>query len=164
MRWVKWCVLLLGSALLTVGCGWSPPGTEAPPPDTCTPTDGPSTDTVAAEIDRLPRVDGQPWRETARGHTSDCRMHWVQVLPINAPEPDAPQQVLFFDRTTPIGTPTPQPRPYLHVLNTGPDTVTVQYQWRQGSDEPCCPTGIGTVRFRIGDDGKLQALDPIPGP
>ena len=40
--------------------------------------------------------------------------------------------------------------------------AVVQYQWRQGNDAPCCPTGIGTVRFHIGEDGKLKALDPIP--
>jgi hypothetical protein len=40
----------------------------------------------------------------------------------------------------------------------------VQYQWRQGHDQPCCPTGIATVRFQIGDDGKLKAIDPIPNP
>jgi hypothetical protein len=42
--------------------------------------------------------------------------------------------------------------------------VQVQYQWRQGDEAPCCPTGIGTVRFRIGQDGALEALDPIPDP
>ncbi|WP_418888505.1 LppP/LprE family lipoprotein [Mycolicibacterium neoaurum] len=46
----------------------------------------------------------------------------------------------------------------------GDSTAAVQYQWLQGEDNPCCPTGIGQVRFQIGDDGSLQALDPIPGP
>jgi hypothetical protein len=149
---------------LVAGCGWSPPSAQPPPPDTCTPTDGPAPDTVAAAIDQLPRVDGQPWRETARGHTHNCRLYWVQVMPITGQDRDTPQQVLFFDRNSPIGTATPDPRPYLLVLNSGPETVTVQYQWRQGDDEPCCPTGIGTVRFQIDDDGRLRALDPIPGP
>ena len=45
----------------------------------------------------------------------------------------------------------------------GNDTAAVQYQWRQGQDPACCPTGIGTVRFKI-EDGKLKALDPIPSP
>jgi len=70
--------------------------------------------------------------------------------------------LFFFDRHTPLGPATPQPRPYINVINTGDDTVSVQYQWQQGNEGPCCPTGIGTVRFRIGDDGKLTALDPIP--
>ena len=43
----------------------------------------------------------------------------------------------------------------------GNDTAAVQYQWRQGQDPACCPTGIATVRFKI-EDGKLKALDPIP--
>ena len=42
--------------------------------------------------------------------------------------------------------------------------LNVQYQWRQGQDPACCPTGIGTVRFQIGEDGKIKALDPIPNP
>jgi hypothetical protein len=54
------------------------------------------------------------------------------------------------------------PRPYVNVVTSSADTVTVQYQWKQGSDQPCCPTGIGTARFQI-VDGKLKALDPIPG-
>lgn len=40
--------------------------------------------------------------------------------------------------------------------------MTVQYQWQIGSDQECCPTGIGTVRFHIGSDGKLEALGSIP--
>jgi hypothetical protein len=39
----------------------------------------------------------------------------------------------------------------------------VQYQWRQGADQACCPTGIGSVRFQSAD-GALKALDPVPGP
>jgi LppP/LprE lipoprotein len=57
-----------------------------------------------------------------------------------------------------------QPRPYIAVSSGGEDTVIVQYQWRQGQDQPCCPTGIATVRFQIGENGKLKAIDPIPNP
>jgi LppP/LprE lipoprotein len=71
--------------------------------------------------------------------------------------------VLFFNRNTPLGTPTPDPRPYITVTTTGNDTAVVQYQWRQGQDAACCPTGIGTMRFKI-EDGKLKALDPIRTP
>ena len=70
-------------------------------------------------------------------------------------------EVLFFDRNSPIGTPTPDPRPYITVTAMGSDTAAVQYQWRQGQEPACCPTGIGTVRFKIAH-GKLKALDPIP--
>ena len=98
---------------------------------------------------------------SARGHTADCRLSWV-LLSLDKATASSPQQVLFFDRNTPLGPATPQPRPYINVTNTGDDTVTVQYQWLVGDEPSCCPTGIGTVRFRIGDDGKLQAVDPLP--
>jgi hypothetical protein len=149
--------LAVGSAgLLAVGCGWSPPGAPPPKADTCTPADAPSPPTVQQALAPF----GAGWREVSRGHTADCRLNWVQVS--SGTQADAPQQVLFFDRNTALGPATPQPRPYISVLPTGDDTATVQYQWRQGSEEPCCPTGIGTVRFRIGDDGKISAQDPIP--
>jgi hypothetical protein len=67
----------------------------------------------------------------------------------------------LFDHNSPIGTPTPDPRPYITVTATGDDAATVQYQWRQSQDPACCPTGIGSVRFRI-EDGKLNALDQVP--
>jgi LppP/LprE lipoprotein len=147
-------VLVLG--LIAAGCGWSPP---APPPTssaTCTQADGPSGDAVAAEIAKLPAA---PWMEIVRGHTADCSLHWVVVTSGDAS--DSAGQVLFFNRTTPIGTPTPDPRPYITVTAAGSDTAVVQYQWRQGQDAACCPTGVGSVRFRV-EDGKLRALDPIP--
>ena len=93
------------------------------------------------------------------GHTADCSLHWVVVTSGDAS--DSPQQVLFFDRKSPIGTPTPDPRPYITITAMGSDTAAVQYQWRQGQEPACCPTGIATVRFKI-EDGKLKALDPIP--
>jgi hypothetical protein len=73
----------------------------------------------------------------------------------------SPQQVLFFNRNTPLGTPTPDPRPYITVTPSGNDTAVVQYQWRQGQDAACCPAGIGTARFKV-EYGKLKALDPSP--
>lgn len=154
--------VLMSAGLFTAGCGWSPPGAAPPKPDTCTPDDGPSPDTVQREIGSTPpATPGATWTEVANGHTSDCRLYWVQIGPAAA-QPDSPQQVLFFDGDTPLGPATPQPRPYISVLTGGEDTVEVQYQWRQGDEAPCCPTGIGTVRFRIGQDGKLEAVDPIP--
>ncbi len=41
--------------------------------------------------------------------------------------------MLFFDRNTPLGPATPEPRPYINVQNAGDDTVVVQYQWQQDS-------------------------------
>ena len=120
----------------------------------CTQAEGPSADTVAHEIAKLPSAQ---WNEIVSGHTADCSLHWVVVTSGDAS--DSPGQVLFFDRKSPIGTPTPDPRPYITVTPTGNDTAAVQYQWRQGQEPACCPTGIATVRFKI-EDGKLKALDP----
>jgi hypothetical protein len=148
--------VMLSLGLIAAWCGWSPP---SPPPTSsapCTQADGPSADTVAAEIAKLPRAQ---WFEIVSGHTADCSLHWVVVSSGDAS--DSPGQVLFFNRNTPLGTPTPDPRPYITVTATGNDTALVQYQWRQGQDAACCPTGIGNVRFKV-EDGKLKALDPIP--
>jgi hypothetical protein len=149
--------MLTTIGLITAGCGWSPPSAPPTSSASCMQADGPSADSVTHEITQLPA--GQPWRETSRGHTADCQLHWVVVTVGDAS--DSPRQVLFFDHDSPIGTPTPDPRPYANVTAQGNDTAVVQYQWRQGQDPACCPTGIGTVRFRI-VDGKLKALDPIP--
>jgi hypothetical protein len=146
--------------LLTAGCGWGPPSGNQAQPGTCTADQGPSPDTVTAEIAKV--AGGQSWRETARGNTTNCALYWVQAGPAEAAASDAPGQVLFFAGGTPIGTPTPDPRPYITVTTFG-DTVSVQYQWRQDGDPACCPTGIGTARFTVAD-GQLKALDPIPGP
>ncbi len=113
---------------------------------------------MQAEIKKLPAAD---WQEVVRGHTADCALHWVVVNSGIASE--SPAQVIFFDKKSPIGTATPDPRPYITVIAQGNDTAAVQYQWRQGQDPACCPTGIGTVRFKI-EDGKLKPLDPIPTP
>jgi hypothetical protein len=157
MRLVRILATVSTMALTAAGCGWSPP--PAPPTSSasCTQAEGPSADSVAHEISQLPA--GQQWRETSRGHTPDCQLHWVVVGVGDAS--DSPRQVLFFDHNSPIGTPTPDPRPYVNVTTEGNDTAVVQYQWRQGQDAACCPTGIGTVRFKV-QDGKLKALDPIP--
>ena len=147
-------VFLLGP--VAAGCGSSPPSTAPTTAAACTPGDGPSSDTVAAEIDKLPAAQ---WNEVVSGHTADCSLHWVVVSSGDAS--DSPGQVLFFNRKSPVGTATPEPRPYITIMSTANDTASVQYQWRQGQDSACCPTGIGTVRFKI-DNGKLKALDPVP--
>lgn len=99
------------------------------------------------------------WRETARGAAGDCRLQWVVVTA--GDQPDSPQQALFFDDGAPVGSPTMEPRPYITVTAQGERDAVVQYQWRQGGDEPCCPTGIGTARVTL-EDGRLTVLDPIP--
>lgn len=106
-------------------------------------------------------VPGSTWVEIGRGHAKKCRLSWVQIIPTIAAE-STPQQLIFFDHNKSLGTPTPNPKPYITVLPPGDDTITVQYQWRIGSEEPCCPKGIGTVKFQIGPDGKLQPVGKIP--
>lgn len=158
MRIARVIAALAVIALVAVGCGWSPPSAPQPTSVACTRADGPSAGTVRQAIAGLPQ--GASWRETSRGHTPDCRLHWVVVAAGDAS--DSPQQVLFFDRYNPLGPATPDPRAYINVTTMGEGTAVVQYQWRQGQDPACCPTGIGTVRFQIGEDGRLTALDPIP--
>ena len=158
MRLTRLITVVLFLGLIAVGCGYDP--ASAPPTSSaaCGQADGPSADTVAAEIAKLPAAQ---WNEVVSGHTADCSLHWVVVSSGDAS--DSPGQVLFFDRKSPIGTPTPDPRPYITITAMGNDTAALQYQWRQGQDPACCPTGIGSVRVKI-EDGKLKVLDPIPNP
>lgn len=148
--------------LLACACGGKPTTPPASAPDNCKASDGPTPETVRQAIASVPiTVPGTNWVEIARGHTKKCRLSWVQIIPTIATE-STPQQLLFFDHNAPLGTATPNPKPYITVLPPSDDTVTVQYQWQVGNDQPCCPTGIGTVKFNIGSDGKLQALGKIP--
>jgi hypothetical protein len=158
MRLLGVLAALLTLGFISAGCGWSPPAGTPTSAAGCTPADGPSEDTIQSEIKKLPAGD---WQEVVRGHTADCTLHWVVVN--SGIASDSPAQVLFFDRKSPLGPATPEPRPYITVVAQGENTAAVQYQWRQGSEPACCPTGIGTVRFTV-DDGKLKALDPIPNP
>ena len=160
MRPLRLLAVTMAVGMIAIGCGWSPP--SAPPTSTqaCGPSDAPGSDTVQQAIADLPQ--GPQWRETAKGNTPDCRLHWVVVKAGDAS--DSPMQVLFFDRNNSLGPATPEPRAYINVISMGNNTANVQYQWRQGQDAACCPTGIGTVRFQIGDDGKIKSLDPIPNP
>jgi LppP/LprE lipoprotein len=156
MRYMSGTAALLAVGVIATGCGWSPPPAAPTTSVACTRADGPSAASIDSEIKRLPA--GQ-WREASRGHTADCGLHWVVVTAGDAS--DSPQQVLFFDHNSPIGTPTPDPRPYITVTPLGNDAAVVQYQWRQAQEPACCPTGVGSARFTI-EDGKLKALDPIP--
>lgn len=155
-------ITALCACLAVAGCDDKPRAPAAAPTDTCKVSDGPTADTVRRAIASVPiEVPGSSWVEIARGHTKKCRLYWVQIIPTIASE-STPQQLLFFDHNTPLGSPTPNPKPYISVLPPSDDTVQVRYQWRVGSDQECCPTGSGTVKFHIGPDGKLKALDPIP--
>ena len=153
-------LLLLASACAAKPANQEPP--PAPRADTCKESQGPTATTVRQAIASVPIiVPGSTWAEIASGHTWKCRLYWVQIIPTIATE-STPQQLLFFDHNTPLGAPTTNPKPYITVLPPGDDAITVQYQWQTGDEKPCCPKGIGTVRFKIGRDGKLQALGKIP--
>lgn len=157
MRLLGVIAALLTLGLVSAGCGWNPPG-GTPSTSAAGCGQGPAEDAVQAEIKKLPAAD---WQEVVRGHAPDCHLNWVVVN--SGIASDSPSQVIFFNDGTPLGTATPEPRPYITVVAQGNDSAAVQYQWRQGQDPACCPTGIGTVRFKI-EDGKLKALDPIPTP
>jgi hypothetical protein len=153
-------LMVLGVA--AAGCGWKPSAPSPPPPDNCADSDGPTEGTVRRAIAELPPVAGHSgWEETSGGHTRNCRLYWVKLHLSDATE-GSPEQLLFFDHNTPLGSPTANPKPYTTVMSAGENTVTVQYQWRVGDEPLCCPTGIGTTRYAIGPDGKLTALDPVP--
>jgi hypothetical protein len=164
MRFWWLSVIVVSLGFLAAGCGWGPSSAPPPKADTCTPADRPDATTVSQEIAKLPAPHGgSEWVQVKDGHTGNCRLHWVQVGLTDA-QPNSVGQVLFFDRQTPLGPATPQPRPYITVVSNTEDSVSVNYQWQQGQDTPAAPTGIATVRFRIGDDGRLMAVDPIPAP
>lgn len=158
MRRIGAAAAVVTSSVIAAGCGWSPPSAAPTTSVPCSAADGPTGESIATQITALP---AGAWREAARGHAADCRLHWVVVTAGDAP--DSPQQVLFFDRQSPLGTPTPEPRPYITVTSTGDTAATVQYQWRRNAEPACCPTGIGSMRVTV-EDGKLKVLDPVPSP
>lgn len=158
MRWL--IVILL--VLLAAGCGGKPPAPAPARADTCKESDGPTPGTVRRAIASVSiAIPGTNWVEIGRGHSRNCRLYWVQIIPTIASE-STPEQLVFFDHNRALGTPTPNPKPYITVLPPSDDTVTVQYQWQKGNDQPCCPTGIGSVKFGIDSDGKLQAFGKVP--
>ncbi|QUR69844.1 LppP/LprE family lipoprotein [Mycobacterium spongiae] len=160
--------MLLGSilglilVLLTGGCSQQHSTSAPKSPDACGDSDGPTPAAVRRAIAAVPIVvPHSAWVEVTRGHTRNCRLYWVQIIPTIASE-STPQQLLFFSHNAPLGSPTPNPRPYITVLPPGDDTVTVEYRWRVSGDKECCPSGKSTVRFQIGPDGALQARGAIP--
>ena len=80
--------------------------------------------TVAAKIAKLPAAN---WSEIVSGHTAECILHWVVVSSGDAS--DTPGQVLFFDRKSLIGTPTPDPTDIAAVqyMASGPRAGVLPY-------------------------------------
>lgn len=148
-------------SLVATSCGLKPPWVTYRS-DSCTDSDGPTADTVRLAIATLPlATPGSGWAEDARGHTRNCRLYWVQVRPTQATAV-SPEQLLFFDHNSPLGTPTPNPKPHTTVLSSGDDAVRVQYRWQVAGDSACCPTGVGIVQYAIGPGGKLVTRGPVP--
>src|SRR6478672_9463301 len=153
MRASRLIAVVLFPGLIATGCGFSP--RSAPPTSsaTCSQADGRSADTVAAEIAK-PAVN---WSEIVSGHTADCSLHWVVVSSGDAS--DSPGQVLFFDRKSLIGTPTPDPTdiaavqymasgPRAGVLPNGHRHGPVQNRRRQARGARSHSQPIATRRAR----------------
>ena len=151
--------VLLFFGLIAAGCGWSPP--SAPPPSR-TPARR-RTVPATRPFDRRSPVCRRPGGDVAEGQGPRRELPAVLgAVNGGAIDSDSPQQVLFFDRNTPLGPATPEPRPYINVLPTGDDTAVVQYQWRQGQRRAMLPDRYrdGAVPDRRGRQAQRARPDP----
>ena len=72
------------------------------------------------------------------------------------------QQVFFFVGPRFIGTDTKEASAKVKVVSQGDTEATVAYPLYRPNDPLCCPgAGQAQVRFQL-NNGRLQALDPIP--
>jgi hypothetical protein len=72
------------------------------------------------------------------------------------------QQAFFFEDGHYLGTDASKPSAALKVIGQTDTEVTLSYSLYGLHDAPCCPKGgAAKVRFQL-DNGRLQALDPIP--
>lgn len=72
------------------------------------------------------------------------------------------QQAFFFEDGRYLGTDTSQPSASVKVIGQSDTEVTLAYALYQPGDGSCCAKGgQATVRFQL-NNGRLQALDPIP--
>lgn len=72
------------------------------------------------------------------------------------------QQAFFFEDERYLGTDASEPSAAIKVASQGDTEVTLVYALYRPHDDLCCPKGgEATVRFQL-DNGRLQALDPIP--
>lgn len=72
------------------------------------------------------------------------------------------QQAFFFEDERYLGTDASDPSASIKVVSEGDTEVTLSYALYRSHDPLCCPGGgQATVRFQL-DNGRLQALDPIP--
>lgn len=72
------------------------------------------------------------------------------------------EQAFFFVNGRYIGTDAAQPSATLSIVSQSDTEITLAYPRYRTSDPVCCPSGgEARVRFQL-NNGKLQALDPIP--
>jgi len=72
------------------------------------------------------------------------------------------QQAFFFLDGHYLGTDTKEPSAKLKVVSQGDTEVAIAYPLYRRNDPLCCPGGGQRVVHFALDNGKLQALDPIP--
>ena len=72
------------------------------------------------------------------------------------------QQAFFFVDGRYIGTDAKEPSAKLKVVSQGDTEVVIAYPLYRRNDPLCCPSGGQRVVHFALDNGKLQALDPIP--
>jgi hypothetical protein len=71
------------------------------------------------------------------------------------------QRAFFFVDGHYIGTDSSQPSGSVKVSAQSETSVTLTYGLYSAGESACCPGSQATVRFEL-DNGRLQALDPIP--
>lgn len=71
------------------------------------------------------------------------------------------QRAFFFVDGRYIGTDSSQPSGSVKVTSQSETSVTLTYGLYSSGESPCCPGSQASVRFEL-DNGRLQALDPIP--
>lgn len=72
------------------------------------------------------------------------------------------QQAFFFVDGRYLGTDAKEPSAKLKVVSQGDTEVAIAYPLYRRNDPLCCPGGGQRVVHFVLDNGKLQALDPIP--
>jgi hypothetical protein len=72
------------------------------------------------------------------------------------------QQAFFFLDGHYLGTDTKEPSAKLKVVSQNDGEVAIAYPLYRRNDPLCCPGGGQRVVHFVLDNGKLQALDPIP--
>ena len=72
------------------------------------------------------------------------------------------QQAFFFVDGRYLGTDAKEPSAKLRVVSQGDTEVAIAYPLYRRNDPLCCPGGGQRIVHFALDNGKLQALDPIP--